>query len=171
MVVVLIAVGLFTLEFIIPGLWSSIFKPDKPTPKVFRDPGLAFMYYERAHKLQLERKWKEAMEVYTQSIKFDPKQADYFNNRGLCFYFLKDYERACSDFSSAIDINSKVALYYEHRGDVYMKLGKKYEGLRDLRTAETLGSKDAGELITQYQKEERERAIRKQLDKQDDLPF
>lgn len=171
MVIVLIVVGLFVFEIIIGGLWSSIFKREKSPPPILKDRGLAYKYYKRAYELQTERKWKEASEEYSQAIKFNTKQAEYFNNRGLCYYFLEQYERACSDFTSAIEINSGEAIYYEHRGDVYLKLGKKYYGLTDLRKAVALGSSEAKELIAQHEKEERERVLREQMDKNDDLPF
>jgi tetratricopeptide (TPR) repeat protein len=171
MIIIFIVIGLFALEIILPTSLSGLFKSKNNAPPIFRDPGLAHKYYERAFKLQEARQWNEAIEQYNDAIKFDSKQAGYFNNRGLCYFFLNDFESACRDFSNAIALDNSNTTYFENRGQSYLMIDKKFNGISDLKKAITLGSKDAAGFIKEYEQQEHIKALREKLDKQDDLPF
>ena len=45
----------------------------------------------------------QAIDMFTQSVDYDPYLAVSFFHRGLCYYFLGDFNSACSDYSAAID--------------------------------------------------------------------
>lgn len=67
----------------------------------------------------------------------------YYNNRGLCYYESGEYEKAISDFTKIIALNtddygdliclvrSGVALAYQHRANCYRELGELEKAIAD----------------------------------------
>ena len=68
--------------------------------------------------------YAEAINHYTQSIQLDPNQITAYNNRGLAYSYLKDYNSAINDFHRAIEINPNYADAYNNRGVAYIRQGK-----------------------------------------------
>lgn len=57
---------------------------------------------------------------YTKAIKFNPKCAEAYNNRGLIRQLLKNYLAAKADRTQAIDIDPNYAEAYLSRGVLYI---------------------------------------------------
>ncbi len=53
--------------------------------------------------------------------------ASLYNQRGNAYRHLKQYQQALRDYSQAIALNPKVAVYYGNRGNAYRGLHKDYE--------------------------------------------
>jgi len=45
--------------------------------------------------------YSEAVENYTKAIELYPSYFEVYNNRGVCFTFLGEYDKACFDFNPA----------------------------------------------------------------------
>jgi tetratricopeptide (TPR) repeat protein len=71
----------------------------------------------------------------------DPKFAEAFNNRGLCYNKLKNYDRAVADFNQSIALNPKTASTFNNRGIVYYELKEYASAIADLNQAITLDPK------------------------------
>ncbi len=65
------------------------------------NPGLAFVYYNRANvKLSLQQ-FQRAIDDYSKAIKLEPEMAEAYYNRALTLLFLKENKLACKDLSKA----------------------------------------------------------------------
>ncbi|MDR2095351.1 MAG: tetratricopeptide repeat protein [Treponema sp.] len=49
----------------------------------------------------------------------EPKNADFFNSRGLTFHELKEWEIAISDYTEAIKLNPENAVYFNNRRNTF----------------------------------------------------
>ena len=63
------------------------------------------------------------------------KKAAEYNNRGAAYASAKDFVRAISDFSSAIDIDPKCAEAHYNRGGIYYKIGSLDKAIADFDKA------------------------------------
>ncbi|XP_060690466.1 tetratricopeptide repeat protein 31-like isoform X4 [Hemiscyllium ocellatum] len=52
-----------------------------------------------------EGRYEDAVEYFTQAIKYDPKEYRLFGNRSYCYERLKQYSRALSDAQIAVNLN------------------------------------------------------------------
>jgi tetratricopeptide (TPR) repeat protein len=65
------------------------------------NPGLPFVYYNRANvKLQL-KDFQRAIDDYSKAIQLEPEMAEAYYNRALTLLFLKENGLACKDLSKA----------------------------------------------------------------------
>jgi regulator of sirC expression with transglutaminase-like and TPR domain len=63
---------------------------------------------------------------YNQAIELDPEYTYAFNNRGLAYADLKQFEKAIQDYDQAIELNPKDFNAFNNRGTAYAKL-KQFE--------------------------------------------
>ena len=73
------------------------------------------------------------------AIRLDPSFADAYNNRGIAYDKLGQYERAIQDYDEAIRLDPQYTNAYYNRGDTYQAMGKSEEAERDLAKARKLG--------------------------------
>jgi hypothetical protein len=64
----------------------------------------------------------KALDYWNNAIGTDPKSAEAFNNRGLAFYNLKQYQKAIKDYSQAIRMKPENSVAYNNRGNAYYEL-------------------------------------------------
>ena len=78
----------------------------------------------------MDEKEKEELlkeiEEYTKKIEEEPKNASYWNNRGVTYHNLKEYEKAIEDYNRAIELNPNNTTSYNNIGATYYNL-KEYE--------------------------------------------
>ena len=83
----------------------------------------------------MDEKEKEELlkriEEYTKKIEEEPKNASYWNNRGVTYHNLKEYEKAIEDYNKAIELNPNYSLAYNNRGNTFSIL-KEYEKERSI---------------------------------------
>ena len=72
---------------------------------------------------QTNQKYKEAIDLYSSTLRRVPKHVPAINNIGTCFYALDNYEAAIRCLDKAIQINQYYAEAYYNRGLAYS--GKK----------------------------------------------
>jgi len=65
--------------------------------------------------------------------------AECFLLRGQAFVGLGDDESALKDFNLAVKLNPELGITYQHRGNLYRKLGRTAEAEHDLKLAKILG--------------------------------
>ena len=83
------------------------------------------------------QKFEEALKLYyaiklnTEAIALKPDWSWPYNNRGLDYYNLGQYERAIQDFDKAIQLNPNLAGAYNNRGIAYRHLGQNERAVQD----------------------------------------
>ncbi len=60
---------------------------------------------DRAYTLSKEKNYKQAIKLYTEIIQRNNKLQQPYYNRGFCYFALKDYPKALSDFNKIIDLH------------------------------------------------------------------
>ncbi|WP_405351194.1 tetratricopeptide repeat protein [Fusobacterium animalis] len=83
------------------------------------------------------------IEDYTKKIEEDPNNASYYNNRGIVYSNLEDYEKAIQDYNKAIELEPNDASYYNNRGTIFTNLEKYEEAIQDYNKAIELEPNDA----------------------------
>ena len=67
---------------------------------------------------------KKALGYWNKAIQKDSKSSELYNNRGLAYLNLKQYNQAVKDFSQAIRMKPKDATAYNNRGNAYYEMLK-----------------------------------------------
>lgn len=85
------------------------------------------------------KKYKETditkeIEYFSQAIQLDPSYALAYNNRGIAYAHLKQYQQAIADFSQAILLEPSAAAY-NNRGLVYSELKQYQQAFSDYNEA------------------------------------
>jgi tetratricopeptide (TPR) repeat protein len=79
--------------------------------------------------------WVSALDIFTKSLKADPKNEVTLDYRGNVYVELKQLDLAIADFTKAIKCNPKYAKALFHRGCVYQLDNKMNEAIADYRQA------------------------------------
>lgn len=83
-----------------------------------------------------------AIADYTRCINLDPKPTTYFR-RGNLYMRRNDYKSAVLDFSSGLELDSRMIGAYGNRANSYIKLGKYDLALKDYTALLKLNPRDA----------------------------
>jgi tetratricopeptide (TPR) repeat protein len=67
----------------------------------------------------------------TQQKQSEPRDAEFYYNRGVAYYNKGQYDEAILDYGRALEINPRLAKAYFARGNVYDKLGQHDEAILD----------------------------------------
>jgi tetratricopeptide (TPR) repeat protein len=78
---------------------------------------------------------KKAIEYLNNAIKLNPSYADAYNDRGIAYTQLGQYQRAIEEYNEAIRLKPDNVDTYNNRGASYLKQGNKNLGCRDLQKA------------------------------------
>jgi tetratricopeptide (TPR) repeat protein len=76
-------------------------------------------WFELGYKAQESGKYEEALKNYGKALQLDPKQAQIYNNRGLVYYYKKDFPKAESNFDKAIELDPKLCMAYNNKAIIY----------------------------------------------------
>jgi tetratricopeptide (TPR) repeat protein len=79
----------------------------------------------------------------TQQRQDEPRDAKFYNNRGIAFAEKGQYDRAISDFNQAIEINPRYNKAYNNRGIVYRLTGQYNEAISDFNKSIAINALDA----------------------------
>ncbi|AVQ28833.1 tetratricopeptide repeat protein [Fusobacterium ulcerans] len=103
------------------------------------------------------------IEELNEKIRLNPNNANFYNSRGNCNYFLKKYEEAVIDYNKAIELDPNNAVYYNLRGNCNHFLKKYKEAIIDYNKAIELDPNNAtyynNRGKTKYSLEDYENAI------------
>ncbi len=111
--------------------------------------GSFYSAYFYLGRLELQKgNYIEAIPYYTNSIQQHcSKHIDSYFERGCCYMYTKEYEKAISDFTQAINLalkdsnySDEIAEFYSERAGAYLALGNEIAYKADLQTAEDFKS-------------------------------
>jgi len=78
--------------------------------------------------------FESGIKCYDESLKLK-EYAKAYNNRGVAYAKLNEYERAIKDYDKAIELNPNYAETYYNRGNAYAKLNKYERAIKDFSKA------------------------------------
>lgn len=81
------------------------------------------------------RVWRDEITLWTDVIQKDPTNVRAFNNLGLEYMTLEEYEKADALLNRAVQLAPRNAEAYTHRGNLNLTLGRFDQALSDLNTA------------------------------------
>jgi len=99
------------------------------------NPEEALEYKAKADAAFKERKWKEAIDLYTESIKRDPKNPKVLNNRSTAYCKLMGWEPALEDVQKAIMLDPSWHKPYLRKVAIEKMLKKYHRALATLKVA------------------------------------
>ncbi|MBI5218370.1 MAG: tetratricopeptide repeat protein [Bacteroidia bacterium] len=79
--------------------------------------------------------YKGAAEDFTKAIQLNPKDMNYYLQRGMAYGLLEDYESAIKDYTTVITAEPKHIFAYISRGGAYNKTKKYEKALTDFNKA------------------------------------
>ncbi|GGB03678.1 tetratricopeptide repeat protein [Puia dinghuensis] len=106
----------------------------------------------RMRTLENNRQYKEALKEYTEAIRKEPKNPDYYVGRGRCYEKMRDNARsmalALKDYTQAYDLDHNHLPAIGCRADLYARMGNYFRALADYTVYLTIDKSD----ITIYEK-------------------
>ena len=79
-----------------------------------------------------------------QQKELEPRDADFYNNRGIAYGERGQYDDAISDFTRALEINPRYAEAYYNRGLAYIRKGQYDQAISDFNKAVEINPRYAG---------------------------
>lgn len=98
----------------------------------------AYDLFNKAYKLCPGGKctdFPKAIEYLDEAIQLKPDYAEAFNNRGIAYFELGQYQRANEDYNEAIRLKPQRAESFNNRGITYIKLGQYQRAVEDFDQA------------------------------------
>jgi tetratricopeptide (TPR) repeat protein len=105
--------------------FSQTKKHKKKNSEQTKHFGTAVEYFDYGSDLLKHKKYKESIKYLDKAVAMDKTMYESFFNRGLCKFYLHDFEAALPDFTQSIKLYRKPfheGLYF--RGNCYAQLGK-----------------------------------------------
>jgi tetratricopeptide (TPR) repeat protein len=97
-------------------------------------------YFNRASVYDMQHLYEKAISDYTYIINANTELvADAYNNRGIDYYFIQNYNQALNDYTTAIKLNNSNASTYFNRAIIYFNQKQLKFALQDFNTAKQLG--------------------------------
>lgn len=90
-----------------------------------------------------------SIDLLTQLINHYPDQAMDYNNRGLIYFYLGQWDQSIDDLNQAITLNPRLDSAYNNRGNCYVKKGFFNEAIEDYATALDFNPANLKALINQ----------------------
>lgn len=75
-------------------------------------------------------------------MELDEYNVDIYNELGICFYSLGDFNSAINIFNRGIDLNQEDYKIFFNRGMTYLELGNLKEAMEDINMAYKLNPND-----------------------------
>ena len=78
---------------------------------------------EKAMSLFSEKKYKESIDAFSSVLETEPDNADVYNNMGVAYSCVGDFEHAEKCYVRAIELDPELAQAYINLSDLYYKTG------------------------------------------------
>ncbi|KAL1332270.1 serine/threonine-protein phosphatase 5 isoform X1 [Arachis ipaensis] len=88
------------------------------------------------------RKYAQAIDLYTQAIELNSRNAVYWANRAFAHLRLEEYGSAIQDATMAIEVDPKYSKGYYRRGAAHLGLGKFKDALKDFQQVKKMCPND-----------------------------
>jgi tetratricopeptide (TPR) repeat protein len=136
---------------------STTVTPTRATP-IRIDPAADLVtgqdLYRRARIEEAGQQYEKAIDLYTQAVRFDPRNDLSFLHRGISNFHIGRLDQALSDANESLAIQPNSAQTYGFRGNVYLTTKSFDQALSDLREAVIRDPKNPDYLIAQASIEE-----------------
>lgn len=84
----------------------------------------------------------DAIDLFTQLIRYNPNSASNFNNRGLLYFQIGQPQRALLDYHRALMLNPRLGKVYNNRANCHAAFGNLEDAIADYETAIDLDPTD-----------------------------
>lgn len=101
----------------------------------FLHPETAEDYRKRALNYYNKGRLRRSVDDFTEAIRLDDDNADYYNERGDACYWAQDYDQAIRDYTQALRLNRDLASALSSRGWCFNKKGQYETALADFEEA------------------------------------
>ncbi len=98
----------------------------------------ALDWFKKAETL-MDNDPKTAIRYLNEAIKLQPDYAIAYNNRGVAYAKLNQFQRAIEDFNESTRLKPDFVVTYVNRGMAYILMGNKNLGCRDVQKACKMG--------------------------------
>ena len=78
---------------------------------------------DKAMSLFKERKYKESIDAFSSVLETEPDNADVYNNMGVAYSCVGDFEHAEIYYTKALELDPQLAQAYINLSDLYYKAG------------------------------------------------
>ncbi len=92
---------------------------EKQDAEAYINPEIAEQENQKANELYKAGKFPEALKVYEEAIKRNPKLPKYYTNRAQCYIKLMEFYQAIKDCESAIKIDPKTLKAYQKKANCH----------------------------------------------------
>ena len=96
--------------------------------------------YDNATKYFNEGDYQKAISYYNEYLASYPNDAKGYDERGLCYEYLGQYDIAEQNFSTAITLSPNYGEYYLNRGYAFMRMGNLDKAINDFNQSISLSS-------------------------------
>ncbi|MBR1806300.1 MAG: tetratricopeptide repeat protein [Selenomonadaceae bacterium] len=96
---------------------------------------LANQKLDEGNRLYYAQDYNGAIRLYGEAVELKPDFAAAYNNRGIAYDDLKQYERAIADYDAAIELDPNFAAAYNNRGAAYADMEQHEQAIDDYDTA------------------------------------
>src|SRR5689334_16324884 len=76
--------------------------------------------FQKGNELFDQKQYDQAIAEFTKAIQADPKQGQFYTNRGFAYMHMNKLTEAVNDFTKAIELNDKEYGAYIGRAQVYL---------------------------------------------------
>ena len=91
--------------------------------------------FEQGTMSAIKGDFEKAINEFSEAIKNDPSNAEYYTNRAMIYAQTKQIKQAIDDSSKAISLDSNNTIAYRTRGMAYASLDQNDEAIKDLDEA------------------------------------
>jgi tetratricopeptide (TPR) repeat protein len=98
--------------------------------------------YLKAHALNSQSKFEEALPLLNQAIEQDPRFTDAYISRSFSYGKLGKIDKAIKDVQKVLELDSNNEIAYNNRGFLYLRLGQYDKAIADFTKAVALNPGD-----------------------------
>ena len=105
---------------------------EKREAEAYINPEIAETENLKANELYKAQNYQEALKVYEEAIKRNPKMPKYYTNKAQCYIKLLEFDLAIKDCESAIKIDPKTIKAYQKKANCHFIIKEYYKALQTI---------------------------------------
>ncbi|HEY6160529.1 MAG TPA: tetratricopeptide repeat protein [Bacteroidia bacterium] len=118
-------------------LWNDCIGNGHPSTKAYQNRGKILQ--DSAQATKDPKLMDLSIADFNEALHLTPTFAEGYYNRGLAYFYKKDYAHAIDDYTQAIQNDPSLAVAWHNRAGTYFTVGKYNEALHDALEAQRLG--------------------------------